>query len=725
MTNANETIEIKGNAASRLLKKARKKAADLENYDSTEPLVLEYVADKPGLYRLQMVVDETKMEVQRRMSDTLVVECPTAFVRTTNPQKCMGDLSDLTIDVRGTPPMKISYSRTINRKEMDVHTTLESIQPDNFTSPLLASSESGAFVPRGQSDVDVSWGSPFTVPVRLNESMTIVGDWTYAIDEVRDAVGNAASFTEVGEDGERLYPKGLQMDKTFKVLQRPLASFDGCDLQNPVRAGEGMPIKMPIRLDKFRTKPSSDPDTQVKWKFSPIDTLTPSGEHGDQAVEESFEPTDGQKRPSITKAGLYTLLSVTSQNCEGEIREPDSCMLINPPKPDLFLTAENIFDKCAGNSIGLLVDLDLSGSPPFMVRYEQTNRGGKSEQKSVPIQGSRHQLELKPEEAGHYTYRFLTVDDSVYVGIDIASEPLTLEQDVKPPASAHFASSVRDLHACIEEPVRADVQLQGEAPFTLEYEIIHNGKRNKQKQVGIEGNNYTIATSPLLNGGEYTISLASVQDKTGCKIFLKEEVKINVRRQRPKVAFGQIDGKRSILTLEGKKPKVPVKLSGQAPWTVRYQNFDDPSHAIITTELKNGNDNIQVDQRGRYEIIDVADNECPGTVDKPNNLFDVDWIPRPQIKVTESSALVKNEDRYIKSQVCEGDVDVVDAQLSGTLTPNWKSFTAKFCTRYSPLSSEIYTALEGAWIYIHQEHGLQCGPGNDHHQYGYKQSWNL
>lgn len=666
-TNANETIEIKSPKS--LLRTARRKAAEQDSLDASGPIVLEYAVKKPGLYRLQKVVDETKMEVQRRMSDTLVVECPTAYVRTTEPKKCMGELSDLTIDVRGTPPMKISYSRTINRKEVDVRTQLESIQPEEFVSPLIANSDSGALVPRGQSDVDVSWGRSFTVPVRLNESMTTVGDWTYSIDEVRDAVGNSISFTDRGEDGERIYPKNTQLDKTFKVLDRPLASFTGCDLQNPIRVAEAMPTQMPISLEKFRMKPAPSSDTEFTWKFSPIDTLTPSGEHGSEVIIDSFNPTDRQKRPSISRAGLYTLTSVTSQGCEGEIREPDSCMLINPPRPDLSITAENIFDKCAGNSIGLVVNLDLTGSPPFVVRYEQTRRGGgtqqKTIQKSVQVAGLRHQLEFKPEEAGHYTYRFTTMDDRVYEGIALPSDRLTLEQDVKPPASAHFVSSVRKLHACIEEPVEADIQLQGEAPFTLEYELIHNGKRNKQKVTGIESNYYTIATDPLVNGGEYTLSLASVQDKTGCKIFLKDETKINVRRQRPKVAFGQVDGKFSIVTLEGKNPRLPLRLSGQAPWSIKYQNFDDPSNAILSKELKNTNDNIQVDQRGTYEIIDVSDSECPGTVDKSASTFKVDWISRPEIRVVESTALVKKGDRYIKQEVCEGDVDVVEAHLSG------------------------------------------------------------
>lgn len=664
-SNANETIQINKKEAEKLYSAAKK-----DSYDEGQgPLVLQYMVKKPGLYRLQKVVDVTKMEVQRRVSDTLVVECPTAFVRSSEPKKCVGELSDLTIDVRGTPPLQISYIRTIEGKDnVDVHTKLESIQPEDFVTPLIGgNAESGALVPRGQSDADVSWGRSFTIPVRLNESMVIIGDWTYAIDQVRDAVGNTVSFTETNEDGERIYPKNAQLDKTFKVLERPLASFDKCDLQNPILVGEGDSTQMPIKqLTKSGARGAVfSPETEITWKFSPIDTLTASGEHGDEAVSGSFNPSDRMQRPSISKAGLYTLLSVTSQGCLGEIREPDSCMLINPSKPDLSVAAEEISDKCAGNPIGLLVNLDLTGSPPFLIRYEQRRRGRPAQQKSLQVSGLRHQLELKPEEAGHYSYRFTTIDDSVYVGIPLTGENLTLEQDVKPPASAHFVSANRKINACIEERVEAEIQLQGEAPFTLEYEIIYNGRRNKKKETGIDSSSFIIATDPLLNGGEYSLSLTSVMDKTTCKIFLKDEMKINVRRQRPKVAFGQVDGKYAIVTLDGNNQKLPVKTSGEAPWVVKYRNSDDPSNDTISKELKYANDFIQIDQRGTYEILEVSDSECPGTVDRSASTFKVDWIARPAIRVIETAALVKNGDKYLKQEVCEGDVDVLEAHLSG------------------------------------------------------------
>src|SRR5204862_1030819 len=141
--------------------------------------------------------------------------------------------------------------------------------------------------------------------------------------------------------------------------------------------------------------------------------------------------------------------------------EPASCILLNPPDPDLSISADKIYDKCAGNSIGLLVDLDLIGTPPFEIRYEVTHKGiRRTDHHTVRVEGLRHQLELKPREAGHYIYRFKSIDDAVYKSYSLAGKNLVLEQDVKPPASAYFLESGRRRNACIGEPAIFDVKLQ-------------------------------------------------------------------------------------------------------------------------------------------------------------------------------------------------------------------------------------------------------------------------
>lgn len=679
-TNINETIELTGKMLRTLVKTAQK-----GHESDEEPQMLKYTVKRPGLYRLQKVIDETKLEVQRRTSDTLVLTCPKAEIRPATTDKCIGELSDLTIDVEGTPPLRIKYSQTINKKDQSFH--FQSIQPKDFESPLLNTRTSGALVSQGAEDV--SWAQAQSIPVRLNMSMATGGNWVYSIDEVQDATGNVANFSARGEDGEQIYPKNTHMQHEFAVHERPFARLNGYDSRNPLRVAKGSSTKLPIEI-----KPDHTVNVMhtVEWYFSPIDKLTATGDHGEDVTIEKFVVKNPKQRPDIQEPGLYTLKSVRSPYCDGEIREPASCMLVNPPEPDLSISSENIYDKCAGNSIGLLVDLDLIGTPPFLLRYDVAQTGSRNvETRTVRVHGLRHQLELKPRDAGHFTYRFKAIDDEVYKGHSLTAKDLVLEQDVKPPASAYLLHTSGRVAACMEEPVQFDVQLQGEAPFTLEYELVYEGKRSRQKVENIETQIYTIATKPLLNGGEYSLALASVQDKTGCKIFLKGDVKIDVRRQRPKASFGQVDGKRTTLTLEGKKIGLPLRLTGEAPWSITYRNMNDSSAKVTKVDARYTNDLITVDQRGIYEILSIYDNHCPGTVDAKSSTFGVDWISRPDISFASSSALVQQGDKYLKQDVCEGDVDAVEISLNGLFCALLGAKDFAYSLRVPTVSSEIPT----------------------------------
>jgi nucleoporin POM152 len=307
--------------------------------------------------------------------------------------------------------------------------------------------------------------------------MTISGKWIYSIGEVHDATGNVANFSAESEDGEYANPKRFHLAHAFTVHERPVARLKGCDTNYPLKVASGLSSTLPIELGSSASNLENAKHT-VTWYFSPIDKLTASGDHGEDVIVEEFVSKNPRQKPEISRPGLYTLKSIASQFCEGEVKEPASCLLLNPPEPDLSITSEDIYDKCAGNSIGLLVDLDLTGTPPFVVHYEiEKDRQKKSHK--VRIDGSRHQLELKPSDAGHFTYRFKAIDDHVYGSRPLNSQSLKLEQDVKPPAWAHLMKTSSEIVSCIEERVSIDVLLQGESPFTLEYEIIHNGKRKK------------------------------------------------------------------------------------------------------------------------------------------------------------------------------------------------------------------------------------------------------
>jgi nucleoporin POM152 len=648
-TNANETIVLSNKERNRL---------EYQDKDHTVS-ILNYVVKKPGLYRLQKVIDETKLEVQRRLSDTLVVTCPKGVVRSAASDKCLGDLSDLVMEIEGTPPLKIVYSRTTNSDQSIHH--FQSIQPENFASPLLGSTRSSTLVVLGTQDI--SWGRTQRISVPLNESMTPSGHWLYSIDEIHDATGNIANFSTGADDGEHIYPKGAHLEQGFTVHERPVARLTGCDSRNPLMVAKGKAIQLPVQYVSPGRTPDDTSHT-LKWKFSPLESLTESGDHGDEITIEEYSAKSAHNTPTIREPGLYTLAGVKSRFCDGEVKEPASCLLLNPPEPQLSISSENIHDKCAGNSIGLLVDLDLIGTPPFTVRYDIVTKSG-THSEHIKVPGLRYQLELKPRDAGHFKYQFTSVDDAVYKGQPLTGNGLVLEQDVKPPASAYLRRPSGPIDACIEEPVEMNVELTGETPFTLEYELIHDGKRKKERVTGIDADVFKIKTDPLISGGEYSLALASVQDKTGCKIFLNGEAKFTVRRQRPKASFGHLEGKHKIMEIEGRQIELPLRLTGRAPWTIRYRNLNDTSGKIIQKQAQSTNDVIKVNQRGTYEILELSDDQCPGTVDPAASTFEVDWLARPHIRPADTAVLIPDGNKYLKREVCEGDIDAVEINLIG------------------------------------------------------------
>ncbi|KAI1814141.1 hypothetical protein GGS20DRAFT_549950 [Poronia punctata] len=639
---------------------------------------------KPGAYRLHKVLDEHKLEVQRLTHPTYVVPCPKAKVRKAEtPTRCQGELSDLSLEVEGTAPLKIYYSRTINGRDRSFH--FQSLQPDGFTSPLVNSQSATDLILA--DNPDFTWARPQLVPVGLNESMNYNGEWRYSVDQVHDAFGNKVSYEQAEEHDPKPKPKHLYQD--FVVRKRPRATLKGCDLRNPIKVAKGKYTHLPIRIE-----PSSDTKDELpytlSWQFSPIDTLSKSGDHGDVVEVKTFSTPYIGLRAQISEPGLYTLKTVSFDGCEGEIEEPSSCLLLNPLEPTLSMQAEPIPDTCAGNPIGLRVNMDLVGTPPFVVHYDVI-RDGVPRQENVKINALRYQLNLEPQKEGYYEYRFRKLQDSVYT----VSLPLTdeyhMEQHVKPAATAYFdhnAKSPGVYQACLDQPMKFDVGLLGDWPFNLEWELVHDGRRKAGSAKGIYANKFTIETAPFSVGGDYTLSLKSIQDKSGCKVFLGDSVKISVRRQKPRAAFGFLGNKRTTTVVESARVNLPLKLSGEGPWKVSYRNLNSTEGPKVR-HAKSGNDFIEATEWGTYEITDVTDNLCPGTIDPKGNMFDLNWFPRPELSLvpTDSIGRTDKEHMFVKREICEGDVDGFEVALRGS-----PPYHVQYEVRSKPKSGSVSVA---------------------------------
>ena len=652
-TTQNETLIISGSQMKRLWKDANKAARPA----SPEPLlVLKYPVKKTGIYQLQRVADESKVEVQRSSSEVAVVTCPSASIKDTGQHKCKGALSDMMIEVSGVPPLKMKYRKISGGAEREA--SLQGIQPDDYQSALTRSTNMQNGLGNGQ--INIALARKKTVPVPIDEALLTSGSWTYMVEEVQDAFGNLINYTAAKEEDQKPHQKNLVLQQGFEVHERLRASVTGCSPNKPLKVAKGHNAVLPLRFD-----PNLQESRTIEYLFTPKDKLLGGGEHSPDANILRTQLRSTKEQVTISEAGLYTLRSLKTQYCDGEILEPASCMLQHPPEPELTLKTEEIFDTCAGNPIGLRATLDLIGSPPYDVQYTVRRKDEKQYRtEHVRLNGAREQIELTPPTAGHYVYTFTEVSDAVYKFLDLKPQNLVIEQDVKPSATALFTGS-RSRIACVDSTATFDVALYGEGPFTLEYELVHNGKRSKIRVEDIKNDYYNIITQVLNRGGEYTLALMSITDRMGCTEFLKETATIHVRHQRPKAAFGHVEGQRSVRNLEGQKAHLPLRLTGEHPWTISYQKIEaaeaEPTHLAVF----NANEFVEVADEGTYELLSVRDAVCPGFIDKDAKTFEVSWIPRPSIKISETPSIRDIGGKWQKGDVCEGEDSLLQLSISG------------------------------------------------------------
>ena len=656
-TSHNETTKLSKSAIGKMINKAIRHPSGAQ--------LLQHSVSRPGLYRLGRVIDETNLEVGHPTSEALVVPCPSAKVKPAGPARCRGDLSNIVIEVEGSPPLKIKYRKTVNGEDPDI--TYQSIQPEDFSFPAIRHPSSGPLISASQPDL--SWAAPAHVDVPLNETLSRGGRWSYAIDQVIDAFGNTVSYREPGAEYEPVRHKGPNLEDSFEVHERPVASLDGHYVKDPVRAAQGEAVSFPIKFQS-NLKPDSDTQYFVDYRFTPSHAIGNNGEHSAVAETRSIKAQVGQPE-SIVEPGLYTLESVRSNYCPGNVEEPSSFVLVNPPAPSVDLRAEKLVDKCANRQIGLRAEFDMTGTPPFTILYSSRMKGGQAHHEIATFDGPRGHLEFTPELAGHRTYKLLALDDALYKNVDLRRQGLVLEQDVRPSVYAIFTHYTPTKTACIDEPVNFEVKFQGDGPWMLEYELVHGKQRTKHQVNDITSERYTITTDRLSKGGEYSLALVGVTDGQGCREALQQDAKVSFRLQRPRVAFGNIDGRRSVRTLEQKVVDLPLRLAGEGPWTVDYRHAVNDSVGnvllgpIHSETLRSANDGLGVTAPGVYELVGVNDALCPGTVDDAARTFDVQWVDRPRIVIPQTQYTIQNGDEFVRSDVCEGDDDAVDVAFFG------------------------------------------------------------
>ncbi|KAJ3563589.1 hypothetical protein NP233_g8846 [Leucocoprinus birnbaumii] len=625
---------------------------------------------KPGIVRLEHVLDVARNEARLiQPSEVIIVPCPqVAFVDTTesvdsDAVRCAGQANnlDLMIAVNGVPPLSLRWLKTINAKTDQY--LVEGIEEDYRSSASKSDTMDSQVARRSLV--------PQTVKIPLSISLNEPGTHLYALEEVIDGQGNTVRVGTESAVVDSDTVSKTETTRSFVVLRQPLVSFRDCNLQHP----KSLTIDSTVNLElTVKELDSFDSPWEVKLNYQP-----PRGLPAGAKVDSKLKPRDlllktpGGREVLTLKAeapGDYTVVSIKGKHCPGEVLSPDTCTVVEKPKPSARIEWKRIHE-CSGDT-GVSVSLILHGTPSFLLYYKEQLDNQPPVERSIQFDYSRGELTMKPEKSGRYIFTFVAISDHNYKRVPLDGP--SIEQVVHPLATADFvgsASNIKSVSSCTGDTVPVDVDLRGTGPWNVEFQIIGPTSTESFHITGVTKPRHR-AQIPIpedlrQTSGSFEINLISAED-----IYCKRPVNVkgivvNVKRTWPTAQFYGKHDQRHVTITQGEQASLPLRLTGDGPWRLRYRLVNGDEEKTLRALLHSPNDNLRVTEKGTYEIIGIDDKLCPGTIVSGQGTYDVDWIPRPSAKLSSSTAAQYDSynGSYILQPICEGDNDHVDLDLTG------------------------------------------------------------
>ncbi|KAF8634926.1 hypothetical protein AX15_000665 [Amanita polypyramis BW_CC] len=644
---------------------SRQSQAMLQNSQSLAHIHI----SKPGILRLVRVMDISNTEARLvTPSEVVVVPCPRAkFVddgwKDINV-RCAGQEQDaqLKINVFGVPPLSLRWLKIVNSKRE--HFLVEGIEGGHELTPALNPQEGKTS--RNSTEVNQVTGSklPQELKVPLTIPLDTIGTHVYALEEVTDGIGNTIPVKSEELAGRTSYPTTT---RSLMILRRPSMSFRYCSPENPTSLLVGSEANLLVAANEAD-------NFDAPWEVEMSYHAHAEGED-DPKKRKLLKPwkktfkTQGSLREltiPVSSPGDYTLLSVKGKYCKGDILAPETCRVAQKPLPSAEIQWKRIHE-CSGDT-GVLATLVLRGTPPFLVYYRMQRDNEPPRELSKTFTSARGELTLQPDRSGHYTFTFVQLSDANYNRVELKGP--SIEQVVHPLATADFAASQRIISSCLGSTVDVNVELKGTGPWSLDVQIIGPKTSETIPFENIETPQKTLQI-PIpkevdRDGGSFEIDLLSVEDAYKCKRPVNVPgVSVDVRRVKPTARFYGSDHDRRVIVLENEKADLPLRLTGDGPWRVKYR--DVGANKLLTTVITSPNGNLHVTSKGVYELLEVADSKCPGSITASESTYTVDWVPRPYVKLSfETNVLYEPYNgSNILPPICEGVDDHVDLDLTG------------------------------------------------------------
>ncbi|KAI0078871.1 hypothetical protein K474DRAFT_778657 [Panus rudis PR-1116 ss-1] len=631
---------------------------------------------RPGVLRVDRVLDASGIDARLVFpTEVTIAPCPRAeFIddgvmipgselRCASPTLASGggEELELQISIYGVPPLSLKWHKDVNgRKEPFM---VEGIEGE--THVHAHSQDEGRRVANAGLRAPQQLTIPLTVP------LDALGTHSYVLEAVIDALGNVVTISNSDTKHGHLDSKAV---RSATVLRRPKVSFRHCGPGNPASLLIGSEAPLTIAA---RDVDSQDAPWDITVNYHPLESE--DGAKKDKRYKpwtQNFS-TQGDRTELTLRAsapGEYTISGIKGAHCEGDVLSPETCKVVEKALPTAEIEWKKIHE-CSGD-IGVSASLVLHGTPPFQVFYSMKRDDEPAREVAKTFTTSRGDITIQPERSGHYTFTFLRLSDANYKKVPLKGP--SIDQVVHPPASADFigASSTggrnkRRINSCSGSTVDVNVELRGTGPWNLDVQVV--GPKGSEivrfDNIKTARKTLKVPIPPAIDrdGGAFEIDLVTVEDAYGCKRALSVPgITVNVRRVKPTAKFYGTVERRQITILEGEDAKLPLRLTGDGPWRLKYRTVEQPDRIHIAT-LASPNDELKVTDKGTYEIIEISDSQCPGTVITDSSTYVVNWVPRPSARLSTEvqSTYEPFNGSHILPPICEGLPDHVDLDLTG------------------------------------------------------------
>ncbi|CAK9785517.1 hypothetical protein CC85DRAFT_329236 [Cutaneotrichosporon oleaginosum] len=673
----------------------RNKALELERYHSVRPsealsvippdltaseTLLFLVVRKPSVITLKQVVDRRGDQFNLAPHrEAVVIECPSGgdFIHDEESKggklvlykpkpkplvRCIGQEEVVMFSARGVAPLKAMWKQWIN----DVPVDQGAVEGIEDTETIL-DAEKGHFRRDKVSKSHV-------VPLRVEHKKA--GKSRVTLTSVVDALGN--TYT----------PSGNASSVDFQILNRRSVSFD---CPRPIQLLVGGTARLPIKADGPMEHP-----VEVSYRF-----IAPNGDQEVKSITVDSRNSD----IVVDKPGSFVLLDV-SGTCPGTILEPAKCSVQLVQQPTVDINVETIHE-CAVD-VGLSVTFEFTGTPPFTVHWTEKRQGEKPTERRNVFNTPVGQLDLRPDREGKYTYTFDSLSDKRYEKIALKRAPFT--QVVHPPASVEILSQ-RSLKywACSPDEIAIDLAIKGNDPLLLTYRASWEGNsHNMTENVKSGSRRLTVPVPQQLdsrsgNVGTMTVTLVSIEDAKGCvKRLPSHQIDVDIDRQLPTVQFSR---PQEVTVKEGEKVEVPLRLTGNGPWTVTY-TLDGKRQRPAS--VRSSNSPLIFTEKGTYELVKVEDAHCAGEAD--GSLFSIAHKPRPTASLTASDLITSDGTVFKHKGFCADESDAVAVAFTGA-SPFALSYKYRFDGHHGK-ERTLYSAQNKGILH------LETMPGHHVYEFG-------